>query len=62
MLTLRKVSIGSTVNLWQLYYTPQTDAWIAWGVSFAALFATIGIGVYGWKESRKEKRGKQFIR
>jgi hypothetical protein len=45
-----------------LYYTLQTDAWIAWGVSFAALFATIGIGVYGWKESRKEKRGKQFIR
>ncbi len=46
-----------------LYYTLQTDAWIAWGVSFAALFATIGIRVYGWKEkSRKEKRGKQFIR
>ena len=38
-----------------LYYTPQTDAWIAWGVSFAALFATIGIGVYGWKETRRTK-------
>jgi hypothetical protein len=36
-----------------LYYTLQTDAWIAWGVSFAALFATIGIGVYGWKERGK---------
>ncbi len=45
-----------------LYYTLQTDAWVAWAVSFAALFATIGIGVYGWKESRKGKRGKQFIR
>ena len=30
-----------------LYYTMQTDAWIAWGVSFVALFVTIGIGVYG---------------
>ena len=38
-----------------LYYTLQTDAWIAWGVSFAALFATIGIGVYGWKEIRRTK-------
>ena len=38
-----------------LYYTLQTDAWIAWGVSFAALFVTIGIGVYGWKESTKAK-------
>lgn len=38
-----------------LYYTPQTDAWIAWGISFAALFITIGIGVYGWKETRKER-------
>ncbi len=38
-----------------LYYTLQTDAWIAWGVSFAALFVTIGIGVYGWKETTKEK-------
>ena len=38
-----------------LYYTLQTDAWIAWGISFAALFATIGIGIYGWKETRKAK-------
>ena len=38
-----------------LYYTLQTDAWIAWGVSFAALLVTIGIGVYGWKEMKKEK-------
>ena len=38
-----------------LYYTLQTDAWIAWGVSFAALFATISIGVYGWKEIAKAK-------
>ena len=38
-----------------LYYTLQTDAWIAWGVSFAALFVTVGIGVYGWKETKKEK-------
>ena len=41
-----------------LYYTLQTDAWIAWGVSFAALFVTIGIGVYGWKETRKEKSSR----
>ena len=38
-----------------LYYTLQTDAWIAWGVSFTALFVTVGIGVYGWKETRKAK-------
>jgi hypothetical protein len=38
-----------------LYYTLQTDAWIAWGISFAALFATIGVGVYGWKETRRTK-------
>ncbi len=38
-----------------LYYTLQTDAWIAWGVSFVALFVTIGIGIYGWKESAKAK-------
>ena len=38
-----------------LYYTLQTDAWIAWGVSFAALLVTIGIGIYGWKEMKKEK-------
>ncbi len=38
-----------------LYYTLQTDAWIAWGVSFAALFVTIGIGIYGWKETRKRR-------
>ncbi len=30
-----------------LYYTLQTDAWIAWSVSFAALFVTIGIGFMG---------------
>ncbi len=32
-----------------LYYTLQTDAWIAWVISFAALFATVGIGIYGWR-------------
>ena len=37
-----------------LYYTLQTDVWIAWGVSFAALFATIGIGVYGWREQKRK--------
>lgn len=42
-----------------LYYTLQTDAWIAWGVSIAALFVTIGIGVYGWKETKREKRVKK---
>ena len=41
-----------------LYYTLQTDTWIAWGVSFAALFVTIGIGIYGWKEARKEKSSR----
>ncbi|MEM3715458.1 MAG: hypothetical protein QXF82_10975 [Nitrososphaeria archaeon] len=35
-----------------LYYTLQTDAWIAWGVSFAAFFVTVGIGVYGWRGMR----------
>ncbi len=36
-----------------LYYTPQTIAWLAWDVSFIALFATIGIGVYGWRKERR---------
>ena len=38
-----------------IYYTLQTYADIAWVVSFAALFATIGIGAYGWKESKRVK-------
>jgi hypothetical protein len=42
-----------------LYYTLQTDAWIAWGVSFAALFVTIGIGIYGWKEQKRKILNKQ---
>ena len=42
-----------------LYYTLQTDAWIAWGVSFAALFVTIGIGVYGWKVQKRKILNKQ---
>ena len=33
-----------------LYYTLQTDADIMWVVSFAGLFAAIGIGVYGWRK------------
>ncbi len=48
-----------------LYYTLQTEAWIAWVISFAALFATVGIGIYGWrargapiqKRARVRKRG-----
>ena len=44
-----------------LYYTLQTDVWIAWGVSFAALFVTIGIGVYGWKESRRGAKTKRKV-
>ena len=43
-----------------LYYTLQTDAWIAWAMSFMALGATAAIGVYGWKERTKNnifKRG-----
>ena len=39
-----------------LYYTPQTYAWTAWAISFAALFATIGIGVHGWKGMKRQKR------
>jgi hypothetical protein len=38
-----------------LYYTLQTDAWIAWAVSFMALGVTVAIGVYGWKERGKAK-------
>jgi len=33
-----------------LYYTLQTDAWIAWAVSFIALGVTVAVGVYGWME------------
>jgi hypothetical protein len=33
-----------------LYYTLQTDADIMWVVSFAGLFATIGIGIWGWRK------------
>ena len=48
-----------------LYYTLQTETWIAWVISFAALFATFGIGIYGWrargapiqKRARVRKRG-----
>ena len=42
-----------------IYYTLQTYADIAWVVSFAALFATIGIGVYGLKAA---KRGKARVK
>ena len=59
------IAVNGFANAWYLnrtgnytitlYYTLQTDAWIAWGVSFAALFVAIGIGVYGWKETRKTK-------
>jgi hypothetical protein len=38
-----------------LYYTLQTDAWIAWAVSFIALGVTIAIGIYGWKERKSSK-------
>ena len=54
------IAVNGLANAWYmnktgnytitLYYTLQTDAWIAWGVSFAALFVTVGIGVYGWKK------------
>ncbi len=37
-----------------LYYTPQTIAWAAWSVSFAALGATVAMSVYGWKESKRK--------
>ena len=39
-----------------LYYTPQTLAWIAWAVSFAALGATLYIGYAGLALKRKEKK------
>lgn len=39
-----------------IYYTLQTYADIAWIVSFAALFATIGVGVYGWKAAKRATR------
>ena len=65
MLSIDHIAVNGFANAWYinrtgnytvtLYYTMQTYAWIAWGVSFAALFVTIGIGVYGWKEMKKEK-------
>lgn len=39
-----------------LYYTLQTYADITWVVSFATLFATIGIGIYGWKAPKRSPR------
>ena len=39
-----------------LYYTLQTYADITWVVSFATLFATIGIGIYGWKAPKRSAR------
>lgn len=33
-----------------LYYTLQTDADVMWVVSFAGLFAAIGIGVWRWRK------------
>ncbi len=44
-----------------IYYTQQTYAWIAFAVSFAALFATIGLGVYGWIENKRGKSPKQKL-
>ncbi len=45
-----------------LYYTPQTEAWISWFVSFAALFVTVGIGVYSWKGMRKGRRAENLYK
>ena len=40
-----------------LYYNLQTDVWAAWFVSFAALVATVGIGIYWWRGTKKAKKG-----
>jgi hypothetical protein len=45
-----------------LYYTLQTETWIAWVISFAALFATVGIGIYGWRADKMSKRKRGAIR
>lgn len=65
------IAVNGFANAWYLnktgnytitiYYTQQTYAWIAFAVSFAALFATIGLGVYGWIENKKVKPVKSRI-
>ena len=37
-----------------LYYTPQTYAWIAWAISFAALGITVSIGILGLRKSGRK--------
>ena len=59
------IAVNGFANAWyidakgsytiHIYYTLQTYADIAWVVSFAALFATIGIGVYGLKAAKRDK-------
>ena len=65
------IAVNGFANAWYInktgnytvtiYYTQQTYAWIAFAVSFAALFATIGLGVYGWFENKKVKPVKSRI-
>jgi hypothetical protein len=60
------IAVNGFANAWyidkpgnytiSLYYTLQTEAWIAWIISFAGLGITLYIGYLGWKEMKKEKR------
>ncbi len=59
------IAVNGFANAWyidkpgnytiSLYYTLQTEAWIAWIISFAGLGITLYIGYLGWKEMKKEK-------
>ena len=60
------IAVNGFANAWyidkpgnytiSLYYTLQTEAWIAWIISFAGLGITLYIGYLGWKEMKKEKK------
>lgn len=52
----KHIAVNGFANAWYmnrtgnytitLYYTPQTNTWITWDISFAVLFVIIGIGIY----------------
>ena len=54
----KHIAVNGFANAWYmnrtgsytiiLYYTPQTNTWLAWGISLTTLFVTIGIGIHSY--------------
>lgn len=65
----RHIAVNGFANAWYinekgnytitLYYTLQTYAWIAWGVSFAALGAICCIWWFGYKQNARDRKGNK---